>query len=269
VVEAAYDLGSSDADWLRGILVAARPLLDRGLGVAGWCYEIESGISPSIVVRHPTYLGCSAALHGCFVDMAALVDARELVRLYGGRVCDSFSDRMRGVPGWSSAEFLRNPIVQQLTRASAPEFLQVNAREVTSANLLRGVELVAPRAKVGHFPARTSGLFARLSRHVVAGARVRRELRQRESGPIKGIAVDAEATLDEAGRVRHAEGTARTKTARSLLERAARDMLESQGKLRRADPERAVELWRGMVDGRWSLLSAWEDTGFGPQRGHG
>src|SRR5258706_6731741 len=38
-IEAAYDTGEEDADWLSGVLEAAAPNLDRGLGMIAYLYD--------------------------------------------------------------------------------------------------------------------------------------------------------------------------------------------------------------------------------------
>lgn len=55
VVDAAYITGGDDQAWLLGLLRAARPLLDAGLGVMGVFYDIGDPTRP--VVRPPLLVG--------------------------------------------------------------------------------------------------------------------------------------------------------------------------------------------------------------------
>ena len=262
VIEACYDLAPSDANWLAGVVRAARPLLDKGLGVAGWSYEIRYDKPRSNTIDLPIYIGCRDGLHECFRDMMPLGKWTEVAHAHRGSTCASFSDRMRALPGWTKQAYPLHPVVRHLhQRAGMRDFLQIFAREEASPGVERGFVLIAPREQVASFPSRSAGLFVRLSRHLVAGCKLRRALRRGSTEALAHVPVDIEASLDASARTVHAEGEAKEPAARRLLEAAARDLVLSRGTLRREEPARAVELWRGMVDGRWTLIDGWDSAG--------
>ena len=72
---------------------------------------------------------------------------------------------------------------------------------------------------------------------------------------------DPEAALDLRGHVLDASGPARERDAWVGLAEAVRRMERARGPLRRADPEEALQLWQGLVDGSWSLLDQRERDG--------
>lgn len=72
---------------------------------------------------------------------------------------------------------------------------------------------------------------------------------------------DGDAVLEPAGKVAHAEGDAKAASAREALARAAVAVDRARGKLRRQDNDEAIELWRGLVAGRWSLVERFESDG--------
>jgi hypothetical protein len=71
----------------------------------------------------------------------------------------------------------------------------------------------------------------------------------------------ADAILTPAGRVDHATGTATAKPARESLREGVRAMERARGPLRRRDPREAVEVWRGLVAGLWSLVDHFDSDG--------
>jgi hypothetical protein len=69
----------------------------------------------------------------------------------------------------------------------------------------------------------------------------------------------AEAILTPTGKVEHANGPAEPRSSREAL-RVALVRIEAV-RLERDDVYRAVELWRGLVAGRWSLVEHFERDG--------
>jgi DNA-binding CsgD family transcriptional regulator len=74
-------------------------------------------------------------------------------------------------------------------------------------------------------------------------------------------AAEPEAVLSCRGKVEHAQGPAKNKAALEALRAAALDMERARGPLRRRSAETAVELWRAMVLGRWTLVDEFEHDG--------
>jgi DNA-binding CsgD family transcriptional regulator len=72
---------------------------------------------------------------------------------------------------------------------------------------------------------------------------------------------DVEAVLDGTGRVRDARGEATPSRAREALAESVRRIAWARGRARRAEPEKALRVWRGLVDGTWSLVDHVESDG--------
>jgi DNA-binding CsgD family transcriptional regulator len=70
----------------------------------------------------------------------------------------------------------------------------------------------------------------------------------------------AEAVLDPGGKILHRESDITLDDA-SVLSDAAKGIDRARGRLRRADPERALALWKGLVSGRWSLVDQFDHDG--------
>lgn len=100
--------------------------------------------------------------------------------------------------------------------------------------------------------------WARLASHVAIAYRLRRKLAEASAVSAEPT---GEAVIGIDGRCHHAEGDARTAEAREILRAAARSIMRARGSLRRREPDEALEIWRGLVDGRWSLVDRFDGDG--------
>ncbi len=110
-----------------------------------------------------------------------------------------------------------------------------------------------PKASPARLPRRTMHQLTHFSAHLTAAARLRNAL--------YGDQHPTEAVLDSGGRIVDAEGLAATKEVRERLSEAARRIERARGRLRRAHPDEALQLWQGLVDGTWSLVEQCESNG--------
>lgn len=99
-------------------------------------------------------------------------------------------------------------------------------------------------------------VFDRIATHLAAAYRARRAL--------DGAALSldhGEAILRADGKIEHARGDAETAESREALREATIGFDKARTKAVRSDPERALELWQGLVDARWSLLDHFDHDG--------
>lgn len=108
-------------------------------------------------------------------------------------------------------------------------------------------------------PARTLHQLALFSAHLSSGLRLRTTLFGSSYETMGHARTDA--VLDRGGRVLDAFGPAQPKRARESLADAVRRMDRARGALRRTDPDEALALWRGLVDGIWSLVDRCDSDG--------
>lgn len=92
----------------------------------------------------------------------------------------------------------------------------------------------------------------RVAAHIAAGLRLRRAI---------GLPNDGEAVLGMDGRVHHATGAATDGDARERLRSAVRALDRARGPLRRRDELEALNLWQGLVSGKWTLVDRFESDG--------
>jgi DNA-binding CsgD family transcriptional regulator len=100
-------------------------------------------------------------------------------------------------------------------------------------------------------------LWTHVAVHFAAGARLRSALERRDSG----TEPQADAVLSPTGRIVHAEGEAKERLARESLRESAIAIDRARGRLRRSDPDAALDTWTGLVSGRWSLVDRFESDG--------
>jgi DNA-binding CsgD family transcriptional regulator len=118
-----------------------------------------------------------------------------------------------------------------------------------------GVLVSVPSRRPVRLPARTIHVLGMVAAHIASAHRMR--IRHATSESRQAV----EAVLEPSGRVTHAEGDARPKAAQERLVAAVRDAERARGQMRRMAPLEAAELWKGLVDGRWSLVDQVEKDG--------
>jgi DNA-binding CsgD family transcriptional regulator len=241
VVESAYSLVTDETSWLRELAVRAAPSIDRGLGVIAY-------IADTSTMRMHAY-GTSAASTGIEGFIQAVCERATPA------VFDEVGQRpVRFVS--ISERFFRVPEVHEFWQRSAPPDGSVDAVGFfVHGPDGRTVNLFAPSPRLEQTHPRERRAWERIAMHVGAAHRVRSRLSGRAATDV------AEAVLGIDGHVHHAHGPAKESAARLGLRDAVRAMERARGKLRHRESAEALEMWRGLAAGRWSLLEQWESDG--------
>lgn len=232
-IEACYSGAEEDASWLREILDALAPL-DQGVGLFAQVFRIERD------GRRPVEASCETPT----------LSAGVLERV------DASCSRCGRPPDmWRASE----PVDFALRRAA-----RVGAAARREADRLFASEGIDDI--VGIFAAEPEGHIALVaalirrggrrpsprtlhqlkvfSAHLGASMRLRRALRSPA----------ADAVLGTDGRILDVMADARSPDARRSLTEAVRRLDRARGPLRHSDPDEALRLWQGLVEGRWSLV---------------
>lgn len=221
-VERAYRLDGTDDVWLTQLLETAAPDLDRGLGL----YAATGIIQNEHLVPSPPLaafrLAPSTAQH------ALAIHAR-----LPCPVLDAFVPHAVVVGGLDEA-WPRRLAAADLYR-SGMSGAGVRDAFVAYANDGEGgcVKIIAPATYAVRTHPRVRALWGRVMVHVAAALRLRRRVR----------AGQAPAVLPTGLRSRVAVAVRRIEAARA------------------GDPERALDVWKGLVAGRFSLVDGWEADG--------
>jgi DNA-binding CsgD family transcriptional regulator len=100
-------------------------------------------------------------------------------------------------------------------------------------------------------------IWNRIATHISAGARLSRATHGLSPGD---VAAGAEAVLSPSGAIVHAEPPAQGAGPREAIRHAARAIDRARSKARGNDEE-ALDLWLGLVSGRWSLVDRFDTDG--------
>ncbi|MGD8317654.1 MAG: helix-turn-helix transcriptional regulator [Myxococcales bacterium] len=251
LTEAAYDLEVSESDWLPNLLRRGLPILDHGLGVAGW----EYGLPPNGGdVEHRNVHVASGPSDFAERHMAAIATIpRDVLR----RQVRSGLART----GWQEVAECgrREEMEHYLSHVSyCKDVLYLTAVDAQGA----GVSIVAPLAEVTTLSASEAHRWQMVAAHVEAGHRLREAIalaHREDRGPID-LPQGSEAVLDPRDfRIAEAVGPAKPASMRQKLREAAVAIDRARGPIRKSDPQKGLEGWKALVHGRWSVVD-WFDT---------
>ena len=121
------------------------------------------------------------------------------------------------------------------------------------------VLVVAPM-RILRRPSRAErSLWSRVAAHLGAGARLRGAIAARSDAA--DISAGAEAVLSPSGKLEHGLAPATAPRMRDSLRRAAIAIDRARTRAGRADANAALDLWQGLVAGRWSLVDRFDSDG--------
>jgi DNA-binding CsgD family transcriptional regulator len=239
MVERSYALQGTESEWIDRLLETVSPAIDEGIGVYGFTYRWHGGrlIFTAFSSANPAWEDILRQMNDeASPDyLAGAIDVRQ--------PCYSFSQQVAKLPP-QTREWHDN-FYRQLGFADA---LMVHAADPDG-----GIGILSPRTLEQTVPAREMARWQRITAHMASALRLRRRI-ERE-------AVEDEAVLSPSGNLLHATGVAKQADARERLRAAARAMDRARGPLRRNDPQEALELWRALCAGRWSLVDRFESDG--------
>jgi DNA-binding CsgD family transcriptional regulator len=241
IIEAAYGESADADEWLRGTLAAMHAQLDQGGGVLARRFHLQpdsiwQGATSSIGVA-PEEVAATDRAAAWLNDLPpheAMAVARQMFPLAPVAV--------------RLSQLIGRPMMTNLvTNYARPvrDSLGVIAADPSG----HGCVFFRIEDKSRPLSRRATVLWERIAAHLVTGYRLARERQGK-----------AEAVLDPGGKVLHRENEV-TRDDASTLSEAAKGIDRARGRLRRVDPERALELWKGLVSCRWSLVDEFDHDG--------
>lgn len=233
LLEATYRVEQPPAEWLAGVLQAARPSLDRGGGVDGYFVDCSEGFRAWGRLE----LGGRRRAARWRAWMDAVPDA--LKRRIHVFAPVGYTASLPEDTGEAQAWFQE--------RAWAG-MLGVNALDAR----IKGVTLVGHDAARSQPPpdAETLSRWTRLGAHVAAGARL-----------LEALSPTPDAVLAPDGRVLHVEASAQSPLARRALRDATVEIDRVRSRRGRADGDDVLRRWSALVAGRWTLIDSFERDG--------
>ena len=239
IVECSYALQGTESEWIDRLLEAVAPTIDQGIGVYGFTYRWHGGrpIFTAFASGKPAWEDILRQMN----DEASAGYLASVIKVR--KPCSSFSQQVAKLP-LQTREWHDN-FYRQLGFADA---LMVHAADTDG-----GIGILSPRALEQTVSARDVARWQRITAHMASALRLRRHI-ERE-------VVEDEAVLSPSGSLLHATGVAKQADARERLRAAARAIDRARGLLRKNDPQEALELWRALCAGRWSLVDRFESDG--------
>lgn len=262
MVEAIYDLHCTQEAWLQSLAEHGRALTRAETMIAYHIDIDDSGwrLSPAAQVGES------------FGDVAAAV-GRLGAMLEGARAGTASPEEAAFAAHYVSASsrHMAQPVgemlMSELSTATAEDRLHYTlGTNVTDVFLLRnihidgnGITMVSGGlTDAGRISRAERATWLRISAHIKAGLRLRRRLATQLAAGI--VPPEDGAVLDPGGRVVHADGEAADADARSTLGRLTGDLDRARSKRGGRDVD-ALEVWQGLVDGRWSLVEQIDSDG--------
>jgi DNA-binding CsgD family transcriptional regulator len=246
IVEAAYDCGADERAWLRGLLERIAPKLDRGFGVAlttyspnmrpdeslSEAYQMDTRLAEAQLAMFETY-------PDVFQHVGASMGAHEI------------STETIGLTREEAETF--PPAVKFLHPFGVKDMVGVVSRDPSR----HAVMFAAPIPDVTPPTERERTRWGQIAAHIGAGSRLRRALQT----PSKDdLSEGADAILSPSGSMVHAQAGGQTRKAHDLLCGAAKAIDRARSKARGNEDE-ALDLWQGLVAGRWSLVEQFDSDG--------
>jgi DNA-binding CsgD family transcriptional regulator len=155
----------------------------------------------------------------------------------------------------SSGTARTTPNLNELTEAleefgGARDVFGINGRDPDGFGLFLGV----PQPRIMRLGDENRELYSRAAAHIAAGHRLRRRLQGTPITPDR-----AQAVLTPDGKLLHAVGEAQA--AREMIRRATLSIDRARSRAGRRDPDAATRSWKGLVDGRWTVVDHFEHHG--------
>lgn len=249
LVEVAYQIELERREWLQQLAEVLVAMRSGGTGLMVYEYDASQ---PEEGVAIPAY-----ALNGLDEDFArgAILhnantppdDARRVY--HSGIRCGTVSEVLaeRGVLPRDHESF---SLYRELAAPDTEDAWGLSASNPDG----RGVGIAAPLQEVSGMSEEMRELWGLVGVHLATAYRLRHAEREAERE-------EDTAILDPGGTLVHADGVGYDTPTREVLQQAVREMDRARSKKLRAEPSEALPLWRGLVEGRWSLVDRWDSDG--------
>jgi hypothetical protein len=267
LLEAAYAVDADDETWFAELAARAGPVFDCGFGIEAIRIDLgsaepvsdprivggtdewqrvwrENWWEPFLKAFGPEQLRFAVGFGTVFYSTHLWHAGAQHIPTYA----ELFA--RLGASGWGDT-FGRYAEIPKDGRLFYPDSLNVLAVDPSHRGVAFFSHLREP--STGPVPAGTAAVLSRISGHITAALRLRARVSRADAAP-------PEAIVGASGRIEHAEGAARSRAAMGALRDAARNIDRARTRRVRRTPE-ALDLWRALHAGRWSLIDTFERDG--------
>lgn len=254
LIEAAYDLRRSDSAWLAHLVDAAEPILDQGLGLFGFAFvrPAPGGGGADALLRYMHMKSLPVDFPERFDTARSLISPELIEAAAPPGYAGTWTQLLGNYPEVARA------FLETLGYADLLGILAVDPNGL-------GVHISAPMSNMTRLTPRSQERLQMLGAHIASAYRLRLAVSEtggRTPAESTGLPHDAEAVFDVNGfQIIDSVGPAREPDAASLLREASRAVDRARGKLRKDDPLEALETWKALVSGRWSMVDWFDSDG--------
>lgn len=251
IVEAAYDTSLDGQQWLARAL---EHFAGRFTGVVGCGGHVISRTAAGMPTFHDAVLSGVEDAMTVFGPMHANMTPAFAEAIFPtGTRCSLFSEhwgRVKSTRQWDAGTLEMVDSLEGFFRSLGGNDLLFsygydrNGSGVLLGAVVKGTKPTDKEREVNRLAAV----------HVAAGLRLRRAVAR--ASPER-----AEAVLEADGRLAHAEGPAATKEMRASLRKAVEQIDRARTDAVRTREIDALDLWQGLVRGRWSLIDRHDSDG--------
>ncbi len=255
VVEAAYDLDATDADWIEAVTTTVAETVPGAVLPMGHTLRRTDEGSPIV---HSAYRKGSGRSHEWVDAVNALVGTefhRAIMPL--GTKCVLMTESLAALPAKFQPMVEAGPLAD-IWAAGAKDTVALQSMDAAG----RGVAIAVHTTETALASAARQK-FVQVASHIAAASRLRQALSRRgPNGQTSTLAEPtADAVLDVDGRVADARGAAKDASTRELLRFAVKQVDRARSKSVRRNDEEALSMWQALVGGRWSLIDRYDTDG--------
>jgi DNA-binding CsgD family transcriptional regulator len=230
VIESGYQTAATPEQWWKHVAQAVAPMLDRGHGMYAYSMRLDE-------LRPREFVDLGAARESMESTIRGATQNRQRAALHAIDPVGLFSSRAV----FDEPDFIVPGIVDGFA-LSVPDgegSLHV---------------LAAPSAEVLSVTDEDAQIWKRLALHLGAGIRLRRQAGTLDDPEI-------EAVLSPDGALLHADAEHTDPVSREQLRDIARQIDRVRTHRGRDDVHGAMEVWQGLLLGRWSLVDHFDTDG--------
>lgn len=245
VLEVAYQLESTNEEWLKSVAEAVRPHLDDSFGLAAFEF-VRTGDEPPTILQSQ-HLWMPEPLAAVYPRMFASMPPELRVRPFRLGPCVSGSEMMN-----MKAEFANLPQMKN----GLQKFGMFDSIWITATDPMgRGCGFHAGRKAIAWTKPAEKRTWGQLAAHLASALRLRYRVREGEArAPLAAI-------FDPNGKLHDATGEAQEAEARGTLRDAVLKIERARGPQRHEAPTAALGSWQALVAGKWSLVDQVELDG--------
>ncbi len=249
VVEAAYQLDLDETAWMRALGLAAASAIGSDFPVMVTIADTPPG---DFRVLKREFVPEDAELERLILGTESMMPPDSRAQAYRQHGCVTIAQFAASLPGLG-VDVLRAIFAPEMhPRGIHDAFIVVASDGSGRALSVQG----ALREETPNIHPKVRNAWSRIASHMIAATRLRQAV-----GEEHDILGSAEAVMAPDGHLLHASGRAKSRSARQRLREAALAVDRARTREGRSNADEALDSWRGLFAGRWTLAETFDSDG--------